>query len=148
MYRVFIKYCVFSLKFWIFLNSASSAASAGFPCICTHTDIEGEQRKARVRNILKSSGKNTIFNEHPVVICIHKNYCYFFVSGSTPLELNKDVVHFSTKEYLNSYYTIFIATSHSTQICNKDSLTCYLKEIIQLSNVNVICSKKKKSLYL
>ena len=56
---MFIKYCVFSLRFWIFLNSASSAASAGFylPCVCTHTDIEGEQRTARVRNILKSSEK-------------------------------------------------------------------------------------------
>ena len=30
MYSVFIKYCVFSLQFLIFLNSASSAASAGF----------------------------------------------------------------------------------------------------------------------
>ena len=36
------------------------------PCVCTHTDTEGKQRKASVRNILKSSGKNTIFNEHPV----------------------------------------------------------------------------------
>ena len=34
--------------------------------VCTHTDTEGTQRKARVRNILKSSGKNTIFDEHPV----------------------------------------------------------------------------------
>ena len=38
----------------------------GVPCVCTHTNTEGEQRKASVRNILKSSGKNTIFNEHPV----------------------------------------------------------------------------------
>ena len=36
------------------------------PCVCTHTDTEGEQRKARVRNILKSSEKKTIFNEDPV----------------------------------------------------------------------------------
>ena len=36
------------------------------PGVCTHTDIEGEQRKARVWNILKSSEKNTKFNEHPV----------------------------------------------------------------------------------
>ena len=34
--------------------------------ICVHTDTEGKQRKARVRNILKSSKKTTIFNEHPV----------------------------------------------------------------------------------
>ena len=36
------------------------------PCVCTHTDTEGEQRKVRVRKILKSSEKKTIFNEHPV----------------------------------------------------------------------------------
>ena len=59
--RVFIKYCVF-------LNSASSAAALVFylPGVCTHTDTEGKQRKARVRNIFENSDKNTIFNEHPV----------------------------------------------------------------------------------
>ena len=36
------------------------------PGVSTHTDTEGKQRKTRVQNILKSSGKNTIFNEHPV----------------------------------------------------------------------------------
>ena len=53
----------------IFLNSASSAAALVFylPGVCTHTDTEGKQREARVRNILKSS-KNTIFNEHLVYI--------------------------------------------------------------------------------
>ena len=42
-----------------FLNSASSAAALVFylPGVCTHTDTEGKQRKARVRNILKSSRK-------------------------------------------------------------------------------------------
>ena len=52
----------------IFPNSASSAAALVFylPGMCTHTDTEGKQRMARVRNILKSSEKNTIFNEHPV----------------------------------------------------------------------------------
>ena len=58
-YRVFIKYCVFSLNFVIFLNIASSAAALLFylPGGCTHTDTEGKQGKARVRNILKSSEK-------------------------------------------------------------------------------------------
>ena len=53
----------------IFLNAASSAAALVFylPDMCTHTDTEGKQRKTRVRNILKSLEKNTIFNEHPVV---------------------------------------------------------------------------------
>ena len=43
----------------IFLNSASSAAALVFylPGVCTHNDTEGKQRKARVRNILKSSKK-------------------------------------------------------------------------------------------
>ena len=52
----------------IFLNSASSAAALVFylPGVCTHTDTEVRQRKARVGNIFKNSEKNTIFNEHPV----------------------------------------------------------------------------------
>ena len=52
----------------IFLNSVSSAAALVFylPGVCTHTDTKGKQRKARVRNILKSSEINTIFDEHPV----------------------------------------------------------------------------------
>ena len=43
----------------IFLNSASSSAVLVFylPGECTHTDTEGQQRKARVRNILKSLEK-------------------------------------------------------------------------------------------
>ena len=50
----------------IFLNSGRAAAALVFYMVCTHTDTEGKQRKERVRNILKSSKKNTIFNEHPV----------------------------------------------------------------------------------
>ena len=43
----------------IFLNSASSAAALVFylPGVYTHTDTEGKQRKARVRNIFKNSEK-------------------------------------------------------------------------------------------
>ena len=36
-----------------------------FLVLCTHNST-GKQRKPRVRNILKSLKKNTIFNEHPV----------------------------------------------------------------------------------
>ena len=60
MYRVFIEYCVFPQNVVIFLNSASFAAAAldfYLPGECKHTVTEGEQRKARVRNILKSSEK-------------------------------------------------------------------------------------------
>ena len=47
----------FPLNIVIFLNSASSAAALVFylPGVCTHTDTEGKQRKARVWNILKPS---------------------------------------------------------------------------------------------
>ena len=67
-YRVFIKYCVSPENVEIFLNSVSSAALLVFYLtgVCTHTDTEGKQRKARVRNILKSLDKNTIFHEDPV----------------------------------------------------------------------------------
>ena len=50
-----------------FLKSSAAALVFYLPGGCTHTDIEGKQGKARVRNILKSSKKNTIFNEHPVL---------------------------------------------------------------------------------
>ena len=58
----------FPWNFVNFLNSASSAEALVFylPGVCTHTDTERKQRKTRVRNILKSSKKNTIFNEHLV----------------------------------------------------------------------------------
>ena len=53
----------------IFLNSAGSAAALVFylPGVCTHTDTEGKQRKARVRNILKYPEKtqyliNTLYH--------------------------------------------------------------------------------------
>ena len=44
LYRVFINNCVFSLKFVIFLNSASSAAALVFylPGVFTHTNTPRE----------------------------------------------------------------------------------------------------------
>ena len=50
----------------IFLNSASFAAALVFYLqgVFTHNDTEGNQRKARVRNILKTFEK--IYIEHPV----------------------------------------------------------------------------------
>ena len=58
----------------IFLNSASFAAALVFyqPGVCTHTDTEGKQRKAKVRNIFKKSEKtqylmNTLYI---IYICI------------------------------------------------------------------------------
>ena len=69
-YRVFIKYCVFSLKFCDFSELCQFCCSTGvLPAWCvysTHTDTEGKQRKASVWNIIKSSEINPIFIEHPV----------------------------------------------------------------------------------
>ena len=50
---------IFPQNFVIFLNSASSAAALVFylPGVCTHTNTEGKQIKARVRNILNNSEK-------------------------------------------------------------------------------------------
>ena len=73
-------------NFMIFLNSASFAAALVFyqPGVCTHT------RKARARNILKSSEKNTIFNEHPVAITENE---FFNVTDT----LIPDLFHFTVE---------------------------------------------------
>ena len=60
IYRVFIKYCVFSFKFCDFSELCQLCCSAGFLpawCVCTHTDTEGKQRNARVGSIFKNSEK-------------------------------------------------------------------------------------------
>ena len=67
---MFIKYCVFSLKFVIFLNSASSAAALDFylPGVCTVHWHRGENRERPESGIFYNlRKKNTIFNEHPVL---------------------------------------------------------------------------------
>ena len=65
IYRVFIHYCVFSLKFRNFSELFQLCCSASvLPAWCVYTHWhQGKQRKARVR-------KNTIFNEHPVYIVL------------------------------------------------------------------------------
>ena len=77
IYRVFINNCVFPSNFGIFLNSASASSAAALvfylSSVCTHTDTERKQRKARVRNILKSSKKTQhSMNKHPVFANIDK----------------------------------------------------------------------------
>ena len=57
IYRVFIKYCVFSLKCCDFSELCQFCCSAGvLPSwfVYTDTDTKGKQRKTRDRNILKS----------------------------------------------------------------------------------------------
>ena len=52
IYRVFIKYCVFSLKFLIFLNSSTSPVALVFnlPGVCIHTETEGKQSPEYLNN--------------------------------------------------------------------------------------------------
>ena len=96
----------FPWNFVIFLNSASSVVALVFYLlvVCTHTDTEGKQRKARIRNILKSSEKNTIFNEHPV------QYIYIYVYLS---------IHLSN--FLSVYLFIYLSI-----ICTYICTTIYL----------------------
>jgi len=54
--------------------------------VCTHTDTEGKQRKARVRNISKSSEKNTILNEHPVDDDVYLPLCTLTFKRSSILD--------------------------------------------------------------
>ena len=68
MYRVLIKYCVFSLIFFEFLNSASVGAALVFYmpyCVYTHWR-RGKTEKGQSPVYSKIFGKNTIFNENPV----------------------------------------------------------------------------------
>ena len=95
MYRVFIKYCVFPEIFMIFLNSASPAAALVFYLpVCTHTDNEGKQRKARVRNILKSTKKtqyliNTLYNTKSFLFYSYKSsLCHHLLAQRSDLCLS------------------------------------------------------------
>ena len=61
---VFVKYCVFSEDFKIFLSLFSLGVS-----VCTHTRQVEHQRCSRTFRVQKNHNilrKNTIFNEHPV----------------------------------------------------------------------------------
>ena len=75
----------------IFLNSGRAALVFYLPGVCTHTDPEGKQRKARVRNIFKIFGKNTIFNEHPVespFYFLSLSFLLFYIIYSNTSEQN------------------------------------------------------------
>ena len=51
------KYCVFSLKFCIFLNSASSNESAGFlPALCTYEHVSED----KIEEVLLSKNKKNV----------------------------------------------------------------------------------------
>ena len=104
IYRVFIKYCVFPLHFFNFLNSTSSAAALVFylPGVSTHTDKKGNQRKARVWNILNSLEKTQYF--------INTLYIYFTIGFNLQyiIKFNADMVDSINRIYQNIIY--YIAT--------------------------------------
>ena len=117
----------------IFLNFASSAAALVLYLLggCTHTDTERKQRKTRVRNILKSSKKNTIFNEHlvtyrnlvirklflfPIYIFHHSIGCHLTENTffSIPVfEWSQDLKSFSGSNRLKTYQLNGIYQFHS-----------------------------------
>ena len=66
-YRVFIKYCVYSLKLCDFSELCQFCCSAGVPpawCVYTHWH-RAKTEKYQSPEYFKILGKNTIFNEHP-----------------------------------------------------------------------------------
>ena len=68
IYRVFIKYCVFSLKFCDFSELCQYCCSTGvLPAwyVYTHSH-RGKTEKGQSPKYFKIFGKKTIFNEHPV----------------------------------------------------------------------------------
>ena len=67
-YRVFIKYCVFSLKFCDFSELCQFSCSAGvLPAWYVYTHWhQGKTEKGQSSEYSKIFEKNTIFNEHPV----------------------------------------------------------------------------------
>ena len=80
-YRVFIKYCVFSLKCCDFSELCQFCCSAGvLPAWFVYTHWHrGKKEKGQSPEYLKIFGKNTIFNEHPVYSCtipLYRGYPY------------------------------------------------------------------------
>ena len=68
LYRVFIKYCVFTFKYCDFSELCQFCCSAGvLPAwrVYTHWH-QGKTEKDQSPEYSKIFGKNTIFNEHPV----------------------------------------------------------------------------------
>ena len=65
-YRVFIQYCLFPLKFWIFLNSASSAAALVFylpfsgPCTQRWKTERGKNSEYSLKFSKKKQLMNTL----------------------------------------------------------------------------------------
>ena len=67
-YRLFIKYCVFSLDFSELCQFCCTAGVLPAWCVYTHWH-RGKTEKDQSPECFKILRKNTIFNELPVVVC-------------------------------------------------------------------------------
>ena len=106
-YRVFIKYCVFSLKFCDFSELCQFCCSAGFlPAWCVYTHWHrGKTGKGQSQKYFKILGKNTIFNEHPVC----KNLMPLFWSAY--IKFKEDFYHLALLLLAaSSYYFLTVET--------------------------------------
>ena len=121
-----LKIVFFPLNFVIFLNSASSAAALVFylPGVCTHTDTEGKQRKARVRNILKSSEKTQYLMNTLYLPNYQSIYLYLYIYLSIYMVFIKYCVFF--RRFWNipdsGLYLFFLGVSvctHTRQLENQ-----------------------------
>ena len=103
-YRVFIKYCVFSLKccdFPVLLQRWCSTCLA-----CVHTDTEGKQRKTRVRNILTSLEKtrylmNTLYQGSIIQLKILQSIC--IKKPGEPANKRQHVITKVIQMYVHAY---------------------------------------------
>ena len=114
IYRMFIKYCV--------LNYSSSAAALVFylPGMCTHTETKGKQSP----EYSKIFGKNTIFNEHPV-LKIYSDIIIISQSDLLPISLS------SFPGSFEGLKTSFSQLCHHGYSCNK-MVQFGLEEIMNL----------------
>ena len=122
----------------IFLNSASSGAALVFymPGVCTHTDTEGKQRKARVRNIFKNLRKNTIFNEHPVYV--ERRHHKYLVSW----QICENVVR-NQETFLQVIFTDFLILSNNNVVLPKIRKIFFTPLKIRQFSSHPICLRQK-----
>ena len=104
-YRVFIKYCVFSLKFCEFSELCQFCCSAGvLPAWCVYTHWRrGKTEKDQSPEYFKIFEKNTIFNEHPVYYPFPKT----FPSSSLAEKLTAKICRSVLKPFLITKQEIF-----------------------------------------
>ena len=110
-YRVFIKYCVFSLKCCDFSELCQFYCGAGvWPAIVYTHRHRGETERGQSPEYILKSSKNTIFNEHPVP---------YLIRGSN-----------QTNEKANTYISI-ITYADDIHLC----YACIISKRCQLPNL-------------